>query len=218
MRPRTASSRAATNSCNCRASPIMSALMMMPGFCARMKSASRCGTWKPIPNRRPWPLTSSRRTGPGRNRALPPRPVSMFIGCGHMVRLAQVREAGAYAPVPNLPMARKKRPTALRLTDRGWRIDLLPGVHVWHDKAWSDRDFFPSTARASATSLVMTVRRCPLPDLLLVLPLKLVSFLWFWIRRPSFHRRPRQRRGQFSSLGAAFRSRHSRCGATFWNF
>lgn len=147
-----------------------------------------------------------------------PAPTSMFIGCGHVVRLSAVREVGWYAPTPGT-YGSEEKDLALRLADRGWRIELLPGVHVWHDKAWTGRDWYPLHRSGVCNELFMTLRRCPLPDVLLVLPLKLVSYLWFWIRRPSYFRAGLAGVGQFlAHAGAALRSRAPVRRATFWKF
>ena len=160
-------------------------------------------------------LSPDRPTEVPRSAAVP---VSLFIGCGHMVRLSAVQGVGYYAPTPGT-YGSEEKDLALRLADRGLTIDLLPGVHVWHDKAWTGRDWYPLHRSGVCNELYMTVRRCPLPDALLVLPLKLLSFLWFWIRRPSYFPAGLAGVGQFvSNLGAAFRSRQPVRRATFWNF
>lgn len=114
-----------------------------------------------------------------------PRPVSMFIGCGHLLRLSAVRAAGFYAATPG-PYGSEEKDLCLRLADLGHRVELLPGVHVWHEKAWADRDNRPLHRSGVCNELVMTLRRCPLPLLLLVIPGKLLSYFWFWLRRPHY--------------------------------
>jgi GT2 family glycosyltransferase len=116
-----------------------------------------------------------------------PRASTMFIGCGHMLRLSAVDEAGYYAPSPGT-YGSEERDLCLRLADLGYGLEFLPGVHVWHDKAWTGRDWFPLHRSGVCNELVMTLRRCPMPDLLFVLPLKLASYAWFWLRRPSYLR------------------------------
>jgi glycosyltransferase involved in cell wall biosynthesis len=116
-----------------------------------------------------------------------PQPASMFIGCGHLLRLAAVRAAGFYAPSPGT-YGSEEKDLSLRLSDRDYAIELLPGVHVWHEKAWAGRDFFPVHRSGVCNELVMALRRCPAPDVFLVVPLKVLSFFWFWIRRPTFLR------------------------------
>jgi len=114
-----------------------------------------------------------------------PRPCAMFIGCGHLLRLSAVREAGYYAAAPGT-YGSEEKDLALRLADLGYKIQLLPGVHVWHDQAWAGRDWFPLHRSGVCNELVMTLRRCPLPDLLIVLPLKFASYAWFWLRNPGY--------------------------------
>lgn len=147
-----------------------------------------------------------------------PEPSAMFIGCGHLLRLSAVRAAGFYASSPGT-YGSEEKDLSLRLADLGFRIEFLPGIHVWHDKAWQDRDFFPIHRSGVCNELVMTLRRCPLPDLLLVLPLKLVSYLWFWIRRPSFFSAGCAGVFQFlRHVGATVRSRRPVRRSTFWRF
>jgi len=116
-----------------------------------------------------------------------PVPATIFIGCGHLLRLAAVHAVGGYADVPGTYGAEEKD-LSLRLLDAGWTIEKLPGVHVWHEKAWAGRDWYPLHRSGVCNELVMTLRRCPMPDVFAVLPLKLVSFTWFWLRRPRYFR------------------------------
>lgn len=144
------------------------------------------------------------------------RPVAMFIGCGHLLRLSAVRAAGFYAPTPGR-YGSEEKDLSLRLADLGYRIDLLPGVHVWHDKAWSGRDWFPLHRSGVCNELFMTMRRCPWPDLAFVLPLKIASFAWYWARRPQFLLPGLA--GLGDALGAMPRAEISRAPvqrATFW--
>ncbi len=111
--------------------------------------------------------------------------VAMFIGCGHLLRLSAVRNAGFYAPSPGT-YGSEEKDLSLRLADLGLGIDLLPGLHVWHDKAWNGRDWFPLHRSGVCNELALTLRRCPLPDVLAVFPLKTASFFAYWIKRPEF--------------------------------
>ncbi len=116
-----------------------------------------------------------------------PRPAAMFIGCGHVLRLSAVRNAGFYASSPGT-YGSEEKDLSLRLLDIGFTIEKMPGVHVWHDKAWSDRDWYPLHRSGVCNELAMTLRRCPAPDVALVLPLKLLSYLRYWIRKPQYLR------------------------------
>lgn len=146
----------------------------------------------------------------------PARQAGMFIGCGHMLRLSAASEAGYYAPTPGT-YGSEERDLSLRLADMGYGIELLPGVHVWHDKAWTGRDWFPLHRSGVCNELVMTLRRCPFPDLLFVLPLKVASYVRYWLLNPSFLRAGVFGLGDFLRFGPAiWRSRRPVSRATFW--
>lgn len=99
-----------------------------------------------------------------------PEPVSMFIGCGHVLRLSAVRQVGAYDSVPG-SYGGEEKDLCLRLMDAGYSIVKLPGVHVWHDKSPVAR-IIPQQHRSGVCNdLVMTLRRTPLA----VLPAALLS-------------------------------------------
>jgi len=147
-----------------------------------------------------------------------PRPTGMFIGCGHVLRLSAARAAGFYAPAPGL-YGSEEKDLALRLADLDFRIDLLPGVHVWHEKAWADRDNNPLHRSGVCNEMVMTLRRCPMPDALLVLPLKVVSYLRFWLGHRSYFRAGVAGLADFvRHSGAAWRTREPIRRETFWRF
>ena len=145
-----------------------------------------------------------------------PLPAALFIGCGHVLRLAAVAAAGFYAATPG-PYGSEEKDLSLRLADLGYEIEFLPGVHVWHDKAWQDRDWFPLHRSGVCNELIMTLRRCPLPDVLLVLPLKILSYFWFWLRHPEFSRAGLSGLGLFlRHAGNALRTRKAVRRSTFW--
>lgn len=144
-------------------------------------------------------------------------PVSLFIGCGHVLRLSAVKRAGYYAPTPGA-YGSEEKDLCLRLADLGHRIDLLTGVHVWHDKAWAGRDNRPLHRSGVCNEMVMTLRRCPAPDFLLVLPLKVVSYLWFWLRHPRYFFSGLRGLADFIRHSAgAWRTRQPVQRATFWH-
>ena len=148
----------------------------------------------------------------------PAQPTAMYIGCGHLLRLSAVRVAGFYAPSPGT-YGSEEKDLCLRLADLGLRVELLPGVHVWHDKAWAGRDNRPLHRSGVSNEMTMALRRCPLPDVLLVLPLKTLSYLWFWIRHPFYARAGFAGLGDFlKHAGATWRSRQPVRRATFWRF
>lgn len=147
-----------------------------------------------------------------------PRAAAMYIGCGHVLRLDAVRAAGYYASVPG-GYGSEEKDLCLRLADRGQRVELLPGVHVWHDKAWAGRDNRPLHRSGVCNEMVMTVRRCPLPDLLAVIPLKFASYFAFWIRNPMYLRSGLAGWLDFArNLGTAWQTRQPVRRETFRRF
>lgn len=145
-----------------------------------------------------------------------PRPAAIFIGCGHLLRLTAVAAAGYYADTPGV-YGSEEKDLSLRLADLGYEIELLPGVHVWHEKAWTDRDWYPLHRSGVCNELYMTLLRCPLPDLLLVLPWKILSFVRYWLRRPRYFRAGISGLGQFLRHGgSALRHRRPVRRETFW--
>ncbi|HVU32285.1 MAG TPA: glycosyltransferase family 2 protein [Opitutaceae bacterium] len=127
-------------------------------------------------------LSPDRPTPVSRNE---PEMVSIFIGCGHVLRLAAVRAAGFYASAPGI-YGSEEKDLCYRLADLGYSVEKLTGVHVWHEKAWNDRDWYGLHRSGVCNEFAMTLRRCPAPDVLAVMPLKLLSFCWFWVRQPRF--------------------------------
>lgn len=145
-------------------------------------------------------------------------PTAMYIGCGHVLRLSAVRTAGYYAPSPGT-YGSEEKDLCLRLADLGLVIELLPGVHVWHDKAWADRDNRPLHRSGVCNEMVMTLRRCPLPDLLLVLPWKCASYFRFWVRQPFYFTAGLRGLLDFAChFAAAWRTRQPVRRDTFWDF
>jgi glycosyltransferase involved in cell wall biosynthesis len=146
----------------------------------------------------------------------PPEPSALFIGCGHVLRLSAVRAVGGYAPTPGT-YGSEEKDLELRLADREFGIEKLPGVHVWHEKAWQGRDWFPLHRSGVCNELVMTLRRCPAPDVFAVLPLKLASYFWFWLRKPRYLRAGLAGITVFlRHLGPVWRGRQPVRRATFW--
>ena len=111
-----------------------------------------------------------------------PRPTSMFIGCGHVARISALRECGFYAPNPGL-YGSEEKDLCLRLLDGHWDIHQLPGVHVWHDKTGVARDQAAQHRSGVCNDLVFALRRCPLPLMVAILPMKMMSHLRFAVRR-----------------------------------
>jgi GT2 family glycosyltransferase len=107
-----------------------------------------------------------------------PYPTAMFIGCGHVLRIAALRETGLYVPSPGL-YGSEEKDLCLRLLDRNWDTHLLPGVHVWHDKSMVARNLQEQHRSGVCNDLAFALRRCPLPLMLIVLPGKILRHLHF---------------------------------------
>lgn len=131
----------------------------------------------------------------------PPRPTHMFIGCGHVLRLAAVQAAGSYVENPGF-YGGEEKDLCIRLLDIGWEIHLLPGVHVWHEKTVMARDLAAQHRSGVCNDLAFALRRCPMPSLLWVFPMKVLSHLRFAF----LHQRVRPcLRGIADSLGSIAR-------------
>lgn len=110
-----------------------------------------------------------------------PRQVATFIGCGHMIRLAALTKTGFYAPSPGLYGAEEKD-LSMRLLDAGYRVMLLPGVHVWHDKTALDRDIPAQHESGVCNDLTFALRRTPSALLAPALAWKLIAHVRFAAR------------------------------------
>lgn len=106
----------------------------------------------------------------------PPRPVASFIGCGFVLRTATARQVGLFTPSPGLYMG-EEWDLSLRLADAGYAIVKLPGVHVYHELTMAARDVRAQHRCAVCNDLAILTRRCPLPHLLWLLPLKVAAHL-----------------------------------------
>ena len=108
-------------------------------------------------------------------------PAAMFIGCGHLLRLAYAREVGFYEVSPGL-YGGEEKDLCLRLMDAGYRIDRLPGVHVWHEKSAIARHLPDQHRSGVCNDLAMTLRRAPLMLLPAALAVKTFRHVDFSIR------------------------------------
>jgi GT2 family glycosyltransferase len=145
-----------------------------------------------------------------------PKDANSFIGCGHMLRISAVRQVGWYETSLGTYGAEEKD-LSIRLMDRGFRIEFLPGVHVWHEKAWSGRDWYPLHRSGVCNDLVFAVRRCPFPDVLAVVPYKLISHLRFAAKKREMMQAALSGIGMFfRHFPAVIRSRRPVQRAVFW--
>lgn len=122
---------------------------------------------------------------PGKRERSGVRPVDTFIGCGHLLRLADVRAAGAYVALPG-DYGGEEKDLCLRLFNLGREVMLMRGVHVWHDKTQMQRDRFAQHASGLCNDFVIAVLRFPLRSLAWRLPAKLVSHCLFSLRHRLF--------------------------------
>jgi GT2 family glycosyltransferase len=97
---------------------------------------------------------------PAREPLTEPVETANFIGCGHVLRLSQVREVGYYDPNPAFYGGEEKE-LSIKLIDKGYQVVRLPGVHVWHDKTTVARDFMRQHRSAVCNDLVFAYRRTP---------------------------------------------------------
>ena len=123
--------------------------------------------------------------GPDRDQSVArtaPYPVATFMGCGHLVRLSAALQVGLYQPSPE-PYGAEERDLCIRFIDRGLEVHLLPGVHVWHERANISRDLGSQHKMGVCNDLAFVVQRCPLILAPIVFPIKLLNHLRFAIRR-----------------------------------
>jgi len=126
-----------------------------------------------------------------------PTAVNTFIGCGHMVRLAAVREAGLYEISPG-PYGSEEKDLCIRLMDAGYEIVMLPGFHVWHDQTEVARDRPAQYSSGVANDFALTFRRTPL----VLLPFAIIGKIFQHLR---FAGRERLLRSCFAGFRLFFR-------------
>jgi glycosyltransferase involved in cell wall biosynthesis len=109
------------------------------------------------------------------------RTAAMFVGCGHMVRVEQVRQVGFYENAPG-NYGGEEKDLCLRLIDAGYEIALLPGVHVFHDKTSVERHTATQHCSGVCNDLAMTFRRTPSLLLPIALLFKFIRHLLFSVK------------------------------------
>lgn len=120
--------------------------------------------------------SQSERSGRG-----PDRPAHTFVGCGHVLRLSAVAEAGWYGKVPG-DYGAEEKDLSIHLLDLGWDVREMPGVHVWHDKTMTARHVDVQHGSGVCNDLAFAFKRCPWLLLPGVLPGKIFSHLLFSLR------------------------------------
>jgi glycosyltransferase involved in cell wall biosynthesis len=133
-------------------------------------------------------------------------PCAMFIGCGHLLRLSSAREVGFYELSPG-SYGGEEKDLCLRLMDAGYRIDRLPGVHVWHDKTLVARSLSEQQESLVCNDLVMAVRRTPTLLLVPALVSKFCRHFLFGLRNRSLRPVLSGFVSFFRSLPSVWRSR-----------
>ena len=109
------------------------------------------------------------------------QPAHTFIGCGHLLRLSAVEEAGYYEDVPG-SYGGEEKDLSIRLLDLGYEVELHRGVHVWHDKTMAARNVASQHASGVSNDLAFAARRFPTATALWGIPGKALSHLAFAIR------------------------------------
>jgi glycosyltransferase involved in cell wall biosynthesis len=154
---------------------------------------------------------------PERKKRTLPRETAVFVGCGHMLRLASAQSLGLYLPTPG-SYGGEEKDLALRMVDAGHKIALLPGVHVWHEITPIERDV-PSRYRSVVSNdLAITFRRVPSYLLPAALCEKLLRHGLFSFRRGIV---PAYLEGVscfFRSIGGLWSSRKPVAARTLWKF
>jgi GT2 family glycosyltransferase len=98
---------------------------------------------------------------------------NMFIGCGHLLRIDHVRAVGQYEQLPGL-YGGEEKDLCIRLMDAGYKIILLKGLYIWHDKTWLARDIYFQHRSGILNDLVFTYQRTPL----IIMPFIFFIKLW----------------------------------------
>jgi GT2 family glycosyltransferase len=131
---------------------------------------------------------------------------AMFIGCGHVLRLDVVRKLNGYAKFPG-GYGGEEKDLCLRLLDAGYEVLKLPGVHVWHDKSPTARDFYSQHRSAVCNDLTIAVRRAPMAFVPAAVAWKLFRHIAFALRAKSMDPCLAGIRAFFRTLPATWRDR-----------
>lgn len=118
---------------------------------------------------------------PNRNTRSTEFLVRDFIGCGHLLRLSAVKEAGYYQQMPGF-YGGEEKDLSIKLLDLGYKILKAPDVHVWHDKTNKARDLYKQHRSGVCNDLVFFFRRAPLFILSVGLPYRVFQHARFGLR------------------------------------
>jgi GT2 family glycosyltransferase len=112
-----------------------------------------------------------------------PRECAIFVGCGHLLRLRDIAAVNYYAPNPTMYGGSEEVDLCMRLYDHGRRTVFLPGVHVWHERTATGRNFLEQFSHNTCNDFVSMFRRCPLPDLFMVAGYRLCFHMALAVRK-----------------------------------
>ena len=104
-----------------------------------------------------------------------------FIGCGHLLRVAAVKNVGCYAVNPGY-YGGEEKDLCIRLMDKEYSIMRFPSVEIWHDKTNIARDFPLQHRSGVCNDLVFMWRRTPAIYLVPSFFIKLYKHLSFSIQ------------------------------------
>lgn len=102
--------------------------------------------------------------GSARFREVPresPILTNFFKGAGHALRMSVVKEVGYYIPFP-VKYGHEEKDLGIRILDEGYKIWMIPGVHVWHDFTPIERNKTEQNRGFIINDLVYKFRRVPL--------------------------------------------------------
>lgn len=115
-----------------------------------------------------------------------PVETKMYIGCGHLLNVEAVKKVGGYISTPGL-YGGEEKDLCIRLMDAGYKIVLLKGLYVWHDKTNVARDISYQHRSGVCNDLIFAYRRTPL---LLLLPSMAVKFWKHFIFSYNYKEQP----------------------------
>lgn len=94
------------------------------------------------------------------NKPAQPAETNNFIGCGHMLRVSAVNEAGNYAVNPGY-YGGEEKDLCLSLINKGFKIMWYPQVEIWHDKTMVARNSPRQHRSGVCNDFVFMWRRTP---------------------------------------------------------
>ncbi|MCJ0742437.1 glycosyltransferase family 2 protein [Pedobacter montanisoli] len=99
-----------------------------------------------------------------------------FIGCGHILRLEDIKKLNFYEPNPG-NYGGEEKDLCMRILDFGKEILYMPGVHVWHDKTNIARNLPQQYQSQVWNDLTNAYRRMPFPIVIYAIPGKMAKHI-----------------------------------------